>query len=58
VLEKMSGGKRVGDFIEEFERYLNSRFKKELQKFLSFYSQYSCLIDKRAEKEEQSLLKL
>jgi len=54
----MSGGKRVGDFIEEFERYLNSRFKKELQKFLSFYSQYSCLIDKRAEKEEQSLLKL
>lgn len=57
MLEKISGG-RVGQFMEEFERLLTNRFRKELQKFLSFYSQYGCLIDKRGEKDEINLLKL
>lgn len=58
VLEKMSGGKRIGEFIDEFQKHLSNRHRKEVQKFIGFYSQYGCLIDKRAEKEEQSLLKL
>lgn len=58
VLEKMSGGKKIYEFFEEFQKMLSIRLKKEIQRLSSFYSYYSCLIDKRAEKPPVTFLKI
>lgn len=58
VLEKVSGEKKVANFFEEFQKCLAGRFRKELVRFAGFYAYFGCLIDKRAEKGEQHLLKI
>jgi hypothetical protein len=54
----MSGDRKIGDFMEEFQKCMAGRIRKELTRFTGFFSQYGCLIDKRAEKDDLTHLKI
>lgn len=50
ALEKINKEVKLGVFLREFQAVINHRYRRELNKFVSFYQTYGYLIDKRAEK--------